>query len=321
MESQAITPSDVYNVIVSKESATIAEVARELGTRNAVAVEDAVTHLLGLQLIQPSPDSADVYRAPAPSSAFERALKAIAERLTEEAAIMTNAASHAGLQGSSDAESHFEHFDSDDAYLNRLAAILSQAQCQIDCVLPALPSPEGLASASVEDLTLLRRGVKARSIYPESARQDASAVAYAATTAEFGGEVRTSTFTPAHLIVIDSRYVVIDTPLVNDGRSSTITSRPEVVTAFGETFEYLWSQAKPLLTGSDRFISLTVKERTVLARVARGETDHAIEHATKISSSTIGRIIKSLQERTGAPNRFALGIEAERRGWLKPNQN
>lgn len=94
--------------------------------------------------------------------------------------------------------------------------------------------------------------------------------------------------------------------------------------ALAALFEAYWSRSVPLnLSGvwdgaagqADRD-GITSADHRILALLAAGATDDAIDRATGRSMRTVQRRIRELMLLAGAQTRFQLGMSASQRGWV-----
>ncbi|GIG55890.1 hypothetical protein Lfu02_02620 [Longispora fulva] len=161
------------------------------------------------------------------------------------------------------------------------------------------------------DFDNIRRGVRYRVLFPDSARLSG----VLARLTRLGAEVRTDQAAPMEAIVIDRTVAV----LPGESRAGVAVFRlPGVVTPAVELFERIWqagvplSPAEPPETGT----VLTRRERDLLSLLCAGSTDESAAARLGISVRTVRRLVSDLMNRLGARSRFQAGAKAMDQGWL-----
>ncbi|GAB3156716.1 hypothetical protein GCM10027290_55090 [Micromonospora sonneratiae] len=164
----------------------------------------------------------------------------------------------------------------------------------------------------------LRRGVRYRVLFPDSARlsKRLSSLALA------GAEVRTDTEVPMEAMVIDRRIALLPADRSGTDRPTSVAvfRLPGVVTATMGLFERIWPAAVPLTPlelpdGTDAS-ALTCRERALLTLLCSGSTDESAAVRLGISVRTVRRMVAGIMNRLGARSRFQAGVKAADRGWL-----
>ncbi|MEV4133766.1 helix-turn-helix transcriptional regulator [Dactylosporangium sp. NPDC049742] len=167
----------------------------------------------------------------------------------------------------------------------------------------------------------LRRGVRYRVLFPDSARLSRRL----SNAALAGAEVRTDAEVPVDAVVIDGTTTLLSA----DGSSAVrpaqvaVLRLPSVITATTELFERIWPVAVPLIPvdlpdgvdGGDG-LTPTARERALLALLNAGSTDESAAARLDISVRTVRRMVADLMNRLGARSRFQAGAKAVGRGWL-----
>ncbi|WP_238017839.1 helix-turn-helix transcriptional regulator [Dactylosporangium sp. AC04546] len=167
----------------------------------------------------------------------------------------------------------------------------------------------------------LRRGVRYRVLFPDSARLSRKLSTMSLT----GAEVRTDAAVPVDAVVIDGTTALLPADRSGTERLAQVAifRLPSVVTATTELFERIWPVAVPLTPvdlpdGSDGAdgAAPTCRERELLALLCSGSTDESAAARLGISVRTVRRMVADLMNRLGARSRFQAGAKAVGRGWL-----
>lgn len=168
------------------------------------------------------------------------------------------------------------------------------------------------------DREAVERGVRMRTVYPDSVRDDGTVSKYARWLTGLGGQVRTVPVLPVRMVLVDRKVALVPVD-ADDERKGTMRLRsPGVITALAELFERVWAQAVPLGAaqrgrGEN---GLTPREQELLRLLAQGLTDAAAGKSLGLSLRTVRRMTADLSERLKARSRFEAGLRAGQRGWL-----
>ncbi|MGW2250795.1 helix-turn-helix transcriptional regulator [Kitasatospora sp. NPDC001660] len=185
-----------------------------------------------------------------------------------------------------------------------------------------------VATANALRLNLdgLARGIRMRSVYPDSVRRHEPSLAYAAVLTAHGAEIRTVPATPLRrMLVFDRAAAIVPTTLEPDCLDAVLITAPGVVAALRALFEAVWETAEPLVAAADaageaasgpRNDELTRHERGLLDLLSQGLTDEAVANRLALSVRTVRRNTAALMSRLGARSRFEAGLRAKERGWL-----
>ncbi len=155
----------------------------------------------------------------------------------------------------------------------------------------------------------LRRGVRYRVLFPDSARLSGKP----AGLARAGAEVRTEVEIPMEAVVVDGT-----TALLPAARGVAVFRLPGVVAAATALFDRMWPAAVPLVPADpgDEPSPLTRRERDLLTLLCAGATDESAAAKLGISVRTVRRTVADIMNRLGARSRFQAGAKAAGRGWL-----
>jgi DNA-binding CsgD family transcriptional regulator len=169
---------------------------------------------------------------------------------------------------------------------------------------------------------VLHRGVDVRTIYAADVFRVAGYAGYMAELARLGERARMLANLPMRFIVADRAAAML--PLDADGPwvcAALVVRGRALVADLVRTFEDLWDRAErgepavpagPAGPAGDPEVS--DYEVGLLRMLADDMTEGAIGRHVGASTRTVGRRLARLQSKLGAHNRFAMGVEAARRG-------
>ncbi|MGW4424616.1 LuxR C-terminal-related transcriptional regulator [Streptosporangium sp. NPDC004631] len=186
--------------------------------------------------------------------------------------------------------------------------------------------PDGAQSAaSLEasralDAEAIARGVRLRTVYLDSVRNDQPTLEYAQWLTELGSEVRTTPTLPVRMLIVDRRLAMV--PVDNDDSASLALeiSSPGVLSGLVALFNSVWKNAVSLGSARRRDDEgLSAQERQVLQLLGEGHTDEMIARRLGVSVRTARRIASNLLSRLDAQSRFQAGARAVARGWIAPD--
>lgn len=159
--------------------------------------------------------------------------------------------------------------------------------------------------------------VRSRAIYESSFMDRPDSRRLVQQCMDAGEEARLLPKIPMKLKLADERAALL--PLTMTGMGGAVLIRSYViVAAIREYFEMLWERAVPV--GSKRTFTgtpLSEVDFRILRLMADGKFDEEIAKKLKMAVSTVRRHIDSIRNELGAPNRFAAGVAAHRRGWVE----
>jgi DNA-binding CsgD family transcriptional regulator len=228
----------------------------------------------------------------------------IAERISAPSASSSGGAEY--LVGRDAIQARFEEL----AYSMRESA---------DSMLPGASfSVPMLEAARPLDTEALRRGIRLRSLYQESIRNDFATLAYARDMASLGATVRTAPVLGQRLWIGDARVAMVPMDPADSQRGYACITEPGVVASLRELFDGAWRNAAPLDVGNpvQSVTGLSDTERELLTMLADGMTDEAAAKRLGVSLRTVRRIMADLMVRLEAGSRFEAGIKAAKKGWL-----
>lgn len=200
----------------------------------------------------------------------------------------------------------------------RLEQLATEAAGEVLSFAPGGPQPAQVMEASrALDQQTLERGVRMRTVYLDSVRNDPATVHYAQWLNELGGTVRTVPSLPLRMIIADGATAVVPLDPDNPREGAVLLHSPGVIAALYALFEQVWEQAKPLGEAPQRDSrGLSDQERQLLRLLAGGLTDERAAQRLGVSLRTIRRMMSDLMTRTDSRSRFQAGIKVSTLGWL-----
>jgi DNA-binding CsgD family transcriptional regulator len=201
----------------------------------------------------------------------------------------------------------------------RLEELAVEAEFETCAFAPGgLQTPENRASSRPLTENMLRRGVKVRTLYLDSVRNDIGSREYAASLSEMGGEVRTIATLPLRMQIVDRRIALLPLHPEDSSQGAVVLTDPGPVAATYSLFETLWERATPFGSAEEEEQPISSRELAVLQLLSRGMTDEAIARKLGVSLRTERRIVTELMERFDVQTRFQLGQQAASRRILEP---
>ena len=216
-----------------------------------------------------------------------------------------------------------------------VAGWYARLQLQANHEFMAFDRPPYL-SASMNPLeeTVLSRGVEWRAVYTADSFREGDIWDEVARWAAEGEQARVVPTLPIKLAIADRSIPLVSLTLTAETHEILVTESGPLVEALCDLFEFYWERALPVPTsrrledveeafrsGDGRWKSSTGRgptkdEQAILALIGAGLTDDVIARQLGVSTRTLRRRSQDLMLELGADNRFQLGLEAGRRGWL-----
>jgi DNA-binding CsgD family transcriptional regulator len=201
---------------------------------------------------------------------------------------------------------------------DRLEQLAAEAVAEVLSFAPGGPQPAPVMEASRElDQRSLDRGVRMRTVYLDSVRNDPATVQYAQWLNELGGTVRTVPALPLRMIVADGSVAVVPLDPEDPAKGAVLLRSAGVVAALCALFEQVWERARPFGEPAQRDThGLTEQERQLLRLLADGLTDERAAQRLGVSLRTVRRMMSALMVRMDSRSRFQAGIQVAALGWL-----
>ncbi|MFJ5923027.1 LuxR C-terminal-related transcriptional regulator [Kitasatospora sp. NPDC092948] len=205
-----------------------------------------------------------------------------------------------------------------DQVRDRLIQLASDATAEVLSFAPGGPQPAQVMEASrALDQETLERGVRMRTVYQDSVRNDPTTVQYARWLHGLGGAVRTAPTLPLRMIVVDNATAIVPMDPEDPRKGAVLLQSPGVVAALRALFDQVWDHARPLGEPDRRDPhGLTGQERELLRLLAEGLTDERAGQRLGVSLRTVRRMMADLMVRMDARSRFQAGIQVAALGWL-----
>lgn len=204
------------------------------------------------------------------------------------------------------------------AVRQKIAELGEQAEREVLCFSPGgAQSPESIEAAKPLTQAQLSRGLRVRTIYLDSVRNDAATYDYVRWENEQGGETRTVTSLPLRMHIVDREVALVPLDPEDTSKGASLIWEPGAVTAFCALFEVVWESALPFGEPVQRSLEEPGSQmRELLRLLAQGYTDEAAARRLGVSLRTERRLITELMKRLDARSRFQLGQRAVECGLL-----
>lgn len=182
-------------------------------------------------------------------------------------------------------------------------------------------SAEALERARPLTAATLERGVRIRSVFLDSLRNDEATVEHARWLTEQGGEVRTVPVLPLRLVLVDRAVAIVPLDAEDSSQGALMVTGKGLVSGLAALFLMTWQQGVPLGTGRRQRVPGRPSKQQwhALLLWAQGCTDDVVARQLGVSERTVRRIRDTLSAQVGASSRFELGVRAMALGWLTPD--
>ncbi|GAA0294104.1 hypothetical protein GCM10010302_35930 [Streptomyces polychromogenes] len=315
--------ADVYGLLLANRDWGTREIADRLGITPAEA-QAAVERLTALRLLHRS-DASGGLRPADPALGLRDLLNERKRELAgRQEAVARCEAGMAELVGTYSelyagrTQPVAQRFLGVEAVQERIRELSAEAVSECLTFNPGgAQSRASLAASKPLDRALLERGVRMRTVYLDSVRNDAVTTEYAEWLTDLGGEVRTAPSLPVRMLLFDRRTVIVPADPENTRKGAVQLAEPGVVVGLAGLFDRVWESAVPLGTRQDRDEEgLTRQEKELLRLLGTGLTDEAAGRRLGLSLRTVRRMMAELMKRLGASSRFEAGLRAARREWV-----
>ncbi|MET9570492.1 LuxR C-terminal-related transcriptional regulator [Streptomyces virginiae] len=175
-----------------------------------------------------------------------------------------------------------------------------------------------LAQARESALTTLSRGVRIRTIYQHTARNDLPTRSYVREVSEQGAEIRTADEVIDRLIIYDREVAFLPERSAGDRTpGAAIVREPTLVAFLCSVFEYLWDGASPYVVDSQRSPASSDELKwSIIRLMTKGYKDEMVARRLGMSVRTCRRHIAEITEELEATSRFQAGYNAARQEML-----
>ncbi|WP_333775338.1 helix-turn-helix transcriptional regulator [Streptomyces sp. IBSBF 3136] len=205
-----------------------------------------------------------------------------------------------------------------DEIRDRIGLLCREVTTEVMAFAPGAQTAENMEAARPQDLELLDRGVRMRTMYLDSVRNHQPSVAYATWLTGRGGQVRTVPTLPVRMLIVDRHTAVVPMDDQSTGDGVLLLRGKGVLAAMCELFESFWQRATPLGDSRDPEAphGPSRVETEYLRLLYDGYTDEVIARRLGVSPRTARRMAAELMEKLQARSRFQAGAKAVQRGWI-----
>ncbi|MFE2075206.1 hypothetical protein [Streptomyces misionensis] len=241
----------------------------------------------------------------------------VAEQLEQIAAGTTRIAEIDALFGRLEAAARQEgggvhSFEKSAGANSTIAGRVDGAQQEILTAHPDARSRPAITSSLSREIQALQRGVKWRTIYPDSSRAREPEREWVGEIARHGGQVRTMAPRFFRMIIVDSDFAVVPDLRPGDKSPSAgyIVTHSGVIAILKRVFDDYWERAEPWSGERTRPESGEItnpRSRQILRSLEKGHTVARIANDLKLSRQTVQKEISALYEATATDNQFSLG--------------
>ncbi|MFD0279892.1 helix-turn-helix transcriptional regulator [Kitasatospora sp. NPDC127111] len=314
----------VYRLMLSQPNWGVVRIAESLAWDEA-AVRAAMDELADQELIRPSWEGDGAMRTVSPKVAFEALLaRRQAEIARKQHEVESSRAAIAGLVAEysmlrpEEGAGGVEHLTGLDEIRARLEELGAQACRETMAFAPGgKQTAENREASRPITQALLDRGVKVKTVYLSSIRNDPGSVEHANWLAAQGGETRTTSVLPMRMQIVDREVAMV--PLDPDDLTKGVAVIRELGAVAGlcALFDQIWEQAEVLgAAPATPAGEITPQQRELLRLLSAGLTDEAAARRLGVSLRTERRMITDLMEQFDAQSRFQLGQRVTERGLL-----
>ena len=307
----------VYETLVARPGTPAEQLGEPLGLPAEQAVA-AVEELRDAGLVH-GPARAPV--AVPPDVAAEALLALHYARLADESARIARIRQHlAGMVHHQEYEDgpSLEVVRGLPAIQARLAGLTQRSSSEVLCMVPS--ATRTLVTSSVPLLTTnedaVARGVRMRTLVPDTVADDPDAWAYAKTLTEMGDDVRTCPSIALVANVFDRRTAAVPLDSANSRGAAVIVTNETIVAGLVALFEQLWGATALPIAALPPAAALGDRDRQVLQLLLRGAKDDQVARTLGVSVRTVRLHVAALANRAGARSRFQLAAVAMQRGWI-----
>jgi DNA-binding CsgD family transcriptional regulator len=178
-------------------------------------------------------------------------------------------------------------------------------------------TPDNIAASRAPNLALLDRGITMKSVFNDSAANDAATAEHLRWLAENGADVRTTPMLTMRMLVVDREVAMVP---IDDQDSSTgafLIRGRGLVSGLTTLFLTTWRSATPLGVRRPRQPDRpSPTERQALVLWGLGCTDAMVARRLGVSERTVRRLSENLAQRLQARSRFEMGVKAAELRWI-----
>lgn len=312
----------LYERALGRPHFTPVGIAAELGVP-LPRVRRALDELRELRLVKPAEDGGSLLVAVSPDTAqvellvpLERAIHDQRRRLAGFKGQLRSFAAAFDKQAKARTESVVV---TDDPQELRLRLLDAAQRCTGELLVmqPCVAQETAeLRLARPLVLEALQRGVRARVLYPHTARGDAGTRAHIGALMAVGGQARTTKEVHDRFLVFDRQVAFIP---AGEGDAVAVVYDGAVAAFLGGLHERYWASAFEFDSAAGGYAG-TIEEvkATILELLASGAKDDVIARRVAMSDRTFRRHLAAIMQDLSATSRFQAGVLAARTGLVGP---
>jgi ATP/maltotriose-dependent transcriptional regulator MalT len=279
----------------------------------APEIDDALSELADLKLIQPAPGREGELASVSPEAAADLLVIPMERQVREQQRIISQVRSQMqelAIEYEAGA-AHRRQLRAVEVLFDRSAARDVLQESARRCTAQAVTSRPGgghdsgtLAETSARDEEMLAQGVTMRILYQHAARYHQPTVAYAERVTELGAEIRTIGDQLAEMTVFDLNIGIME---VNNGRHTTVLVRePNILNFMAASFDRSWVSGQPFFSPNLMELSDDISQ-LIVDLLVDGGSDKSIARRLGISERTCQRHVRNVMKNIGARSRFQAG--------------
>ncbi|MBP0460437.1 helix-turn-helix domain-containing protein [Streptomyces montanisoli] len=316
----------LYRIILARPDSCVASLATELGWPEE-RVRSGLDELADLSLLRrtPSDQETNSLQVLNPGIALDlllsrqsaevaRRQQELAESRASAAAIIAGYVEGAAASNAQRTNEGVEKLFGVEAVQRKIAELADRAERETLSFALGGAQPAGSRAVAQR---LLDRRIPARTVYPDSIRNDADGMRHAEWHVARGNRIRTAAALPMWIHIVDSAVALVPLDPADSSHGAAVIPEPGAVAAFTALYEAVWETAVPLGEPPQHGLEdVGSRHRELLRLLARGCTDEAAARRLGVSLRTERRLISELMATMEARSRFQLGQRAVERGYL-----
>lgn len=320
----------LYRAMLAKPDSGVSSLAADLGWTEA-QVRQCLDELADLSLLSAPPfvSEARGLRVIRPQLALDlllsrqyaqvaRRQQELAEKRAAAAALIAGYQHEAGAPHECCGQAGVEKLIGVQAVRRKISELADRAERETASFAPGgAQPPDNRAASRPIAQRLIDRGIRARTVYQDSIRNDPDSLELAEWHVSCGNHIRTVAALPTRMHIVDSAVALVPLDPADSSRGAVVIHEPAAVAAFTALYEAVWATAAPFGTPIRRTMEdPSSQHRELLRLLAQGCTDEAAARRLGISLRTERRLISELMTQLEARSRFQLGQKAMERGYL-----
>lgn len=314
----------LYRTMLSSPDCGVAELATRLGWSEQ-AIRDGLDQLADLSLLYADTDEDGAVRVTSPRLALESLLAREQAEVTrrQQELVASRAAADRLLAEYTELSKETRsvavyRYVGVEAVRRRIAELAQEVRRESAAFAPGGPQPADNRAASRPIAeALAERGIKGRTVYLDSVRNDPASIRHAEWHVAQGNEIRTVPSLPMRMHIVDGETALVPLDPDDSSKGAAEIREPGAVAGFCALFETVWANALPFGEPPRRGLEDPGSQhRELLRLLAQGFTDEAAARRLGVSLRTERRLISELMERLDARSRFQLGQRAMEHGLL-----